>query len=214
MEAKASYRQALEIRKKLAADFPRVPAYRQDKASSDNNLGVLLDAMRECAEAEAAYRRAAAVKERARRRLPPLCRSTAGSWPVASSTQSPRQAGLRKAPGRGNVCSRGPVYLCKARHRLSRHAGISSGGGDVPQQFGLRAQSDGEDQKTQKRTTARPWPYRSKLAANFPTVPVHAVELGSSYCNFGSLLRDSGLKPEAGLDAGIEKAILQDWSLR
>jgi tetratricopeptide (TPR) repeat protein len=40
---------------------------------------------------------------------------------------------------------------------------------------------------------------QEKLAADFPAVPAYQVELGGSYCNFGSSIRDSG-KPAESLE--------------
>ena len=47
----------------LAADFPSVPAYRQELARSHNNLGNLLVGLGKREEAEAAYRAALEIQE-------------------------------------------------------------------------------------------------------------------------------------------------------
>ena len=61
-EAEAAYRAALALQEQLAADFPAVPDYRQDLASSHNNLGVAARTTSgKRPEAEAAYRAALAV---------------------------------------------------------------------------------------------------------------------------------------------------------
>src|SRR5207253_8680707 len=49
---------------KLAADFPAVPAYRQDLARSHTNLGALLAGLSKRPEAEAAYRQALAIQDK------------------------------------------------------------------------------------------------------------------------------------------------------
>ena len=48
----------------LAADFPAVPAYRQELAHSHNNLGILLADLGKRPEAEEQYRKALAIQEK------------------------------------------------------------------------------------------------------------------------------------------------------
>ena len=62
-EAEQHYRQAVAIREKLAADFPAVPKYRQELASSHNNLGHLLAGLGKGPEAEQSHRQAVAIGE-------------------------------------------------------------------------------------------------------------------------------------------------------
>jgi tetratricopeptide (TPR) repeat protein len=54
---------ALAIRRKLAADFPTVPAYRQGLADGHSNLGNLLKDLGKRAEAEAEYGNALAISQ-------------------------------------------------------------------------------------------------------------------------------------------------------
>jgi tetratricopeptide (TPR) repeat protein len=55
---------ALGIQEKLAAEFPRVPAYRQELAHRHNNLGLLLKSLGELRLAEQAFRRALSIQEK------------------------------------------------------------------------------------------------------------------------------------------------------
>jgi serine/threonine-protein kinase len=57
-EALEAHGQALEVRRKLADDYPAWPEYRFDLAASHGNLGVLLADLGKTAEAERAYRSA------------------------------------------------------------------------------------------------------------------------------------------------------------
>jgi tetratricopeptide (TPR) repeat protein len=57
------YRQALAIRKQLAADFPTVTDYREGLAVTLNNLGILLKDIDRAAEAEDMYRQALAIRK-------------------------------------------------------------------------------------------------------------------------------------------------------
>jgi tetratricopeptide (TPR) repeat protein len=57
-EAEQMFLRAIELRAKLAADYPGVPAYRQDHGRSQLNLGVLLAAMGQKPAAERAYHQA------------------------------------------------------------------------------------------------------------------------------------------------------------
>jgi tetratricopeptide (TPR) repeat protein len=62
-DAEAAYRDALALRKQLAADFPTRPDYRQELAGSHHNLGVLLYQTGRPKEAEAAYRDALTLQK-------------------------------------------------------------------------------------------------------------------------------------------------------
>jgi tetratricopeptide (TPR) repeat protein len=63
-EAETAYRAALAIKEKVTADFPAVPAYRQDLARTHSNLGVLLHFLDKPKEAEKAFRAALALQEK------------------------------------------------------------------------------------------------------------------------------------------------------
>src|SRR5947207_968264 len=56
--------EGLALRKRLAADFPTRPDFRQWLARSHNNLGVLLHATGRLKEAEAAYAEGLALRKR------------------------------------------------------------------------------------------------------------------------------------------------------
>jgi tetratricopeptide (TPR) repeat protein len=62
-EAEEAYREALAIRKQLAAEFPNRPDYRHELARNHNNLGNLLSAIGRPKEAEEAYREALAIRK-------------------------------------------------------------------------------------------------------------------------------------------------------
>ncbi|HLN27876.1 MAG TPA: serine/threonine-protein kinase, partial [Gemmataceae bacterium] len=62
-DAETANRDALAIRKQLAADFPTVVPYRKDLATSYNNLGALLVATGRAREAETAYRDAVGIQK-------------------------------------------------------------------------------------------------------------------------------------------------------
>jgi tetratricopeptide (TPR) repeat protein len=62
-EAERAYRDALKLQQQLAADFPTVPAYRQDLARSHQNLVNLLHAAGRLQDAETAYLDAIRLKE-------------------------------------------------------------------------------------------------------------------------------------------------------
>src|SRR5262249_23057855 len=57
-EAEPRLRRSLELRRKLAADFPRKPGYRAELAASHHNLAVLLENTGRPAEGEEQFREA------------------------------------------------------------------------------------------------------------------------------------------------------------
>lgn len=62
--AEAEHRQARELRQRLVRDYPAVPGYRQDLASSHNALALVFAAKGKTAEAAAEYRQAIAIQEK------------------------------------------------------------------------------------------------------------------------------------------------------
>src|SRR5262249_49577964 len=69
-EAVAGLAKAISIQERLAADFPRVPAYRRELARSQNNRGRLLHLQGKPAEALASFRQALALYEDLVKRFP------------------------------------------------------------------------------------------------------------------------------------------------
>jgi serine/threonine protein kinase len=69
-QAEASYRQAIDIRTKLAAEYPNDPDHRREQAVALNNLANLLKDTGRSADAEAAYREALALLEKLNQELP------------------------------------------------------------------------------------------------------------------------------------------------
>jgi tetratricopeptide (TPR) repeat protein len=61
--AESSHREALGIRKRLAAEYPNRPGYRDDLAQSHENLGNVLRQRGQTSEAKAAYRDALAIRK-------------------------------------------------------------------------------------------------------------------------------------------------------
>ena len=84
-EAEQQYRKALTIQEQLTADFPAVPAYRHELATSHNNLGIPLAGLGKRTEAEQQFHKALTIKKSWPPTSPP-CRSTARSWPQATTT--------------------------------------------------------------------------------------------------------------------------------
>jgi tetratricopeptide (TPR) repeat protein len=63
-EAGDTLGEAISLLKKLVADFPSVPRYRQDLASCFNNLAIVLEDQEQLGESEAATRQAIALREK------------------------------------------------------------------------------------------------------------------------------------------------------
>src|SRR5262249_59864842 len=69
-EAEAAYAEALALRKRLAADFPALPACRRDLAASHRELGILFRITGRPKEAEVSLAAALALYQRLAADLP------------------------------------------------------------------------------------------------------------------------------------------------
>jgi tetratricopeptide (TPR) repeat protein len=69
-DAAPEYRRALELREKLAADYPAVGVYRHDLALTYNSLGILLLGLEKRPDAETAFRRSLELHEKVAAEFP------------------------------------------------------------------------------------------------------------------------------------------------
>jgi tetratricopeptide (TPR) repeat protein len=95
-EADATYRDAVALRKQLAADFPIVPEYRRLLAGALTDLGLLLQATHRFHEAEPAFGEALALRQR-----------LAADFPILADDQSELAGAMVHVAGlarqRGNL---------------------------------------------------------------------------------------------------------------
>jgi serine/threonine protein kinase/tetratricopeptide (TPR) repeat protein len=189
-EAVAANRQALDGYEKLTADFPAVPAYRQELARHHNNLGVLLADLGKGAEAEQQYRQALAHQEKLAAEFPAIAAYRldlprnhhnlgfllAGLGKGLEAERQYRQA-LALQDKLGADYPTVPEYsqeLARSHHNLGTLL------------YGLGKPAAAEQEY---RRALALW---EKLAAAFPATPEHRQELAQNRNSLGVLLREVG----------------------
>lgn len=70
VKSEQSYMQAINLEDGLVADFPATPYYRQELASTLNNLGILLQARGNGTSAETAFEKSLGIRDRLAREVP------------------------------------------------------------------------------------------------------------------------------------------------
>jgi eukaryotic-like serine/threonine-protein kinase len=187
-EAEAAYMDALAIRKRLAADFPSRPEFRQDLASSHNNLGILLKATGRPKEAETAYTDAVALQKQLAADFPtrPEFRQD-----LASSHNS--LGILLKATGRpteAETAYKGALAIQKqlaadfpTRPDLRRDLA------ECQVNLGILLDDTGRPDEAET-AYADSLAIQKQLAADFPTRPDLRLELARSQLNLGNMLQE------------------------
>jgi eukaryotic-like serine/threonine-protein kinase len=193
--ALADYKQVRAIFTKLAADFPTVPAYRQDLAGSHNNLGILLDDLGKRGEAEAEYRAALTTQEKLAADFPTVPRyrqelarshNNLGNLLSAFGKRGEAESEYRAALTIQEKLAADFPTVPAYRQELARsHNNL----GALLAQLGKRGEAEAEVRAA--RTIYE------KLAADFPTVPAYRQELAASHHNLGKPLDDLGKRGEA-----------------
>jgi serine/threonine-protein kinase len=193
--ALADYEQARAIFAHLAVECPTVPAYRQELATTHNNLGILLATWGGQAEAEVAYRQALTLQDKLAADFPSisqyrheLARSqnnlgnllkNLGKWPEAEVAY--RQA-LTLQEKLGAEFPTVPAY----RQALAlSHNNL----GLLLEALGKRSEA--------KAAYRQALNLFAQLTADFPSVPQYRHELARSHNNLGVLLTHLGEQVEA-----------------
>jgi serine/threonine protein kinase/Tfp pilus assembly protein PilF len=205
-DAEAAYGQAVGIQAELAAAFPEAPPYRQELATSQNNLGVLLMSVGRLDEAEQAHRRALAVRERLAADFPTE-RSHRGEL---ADSQNNLGLLLRRA-GRPREAERAFREAGALLEQLTAED-------PAPQyRHGLaRAQNNLASlllfhgrPKEAEQALGRALAGQKKLAAEFPAVPRYRHELALTHANLAHFLRGSRRPGEAERELRAAVAVQQ-----
>jgi tetratricopeptide (TPR) repeat protein len=194
-DAEQHYRKAMTLQEKLASDFPAVPEYRRELATSHNNLGIVLKNLGKSAEAEQQYRQALALQEKLASDFPavPLYRSdqahsrnNLGSLLRDLGKGAEAEQQYRRALALQEKLAADfpavPEYRRDLASSYNNLGGLLAGLGKRP-----------EAEQQYRKALA----LREKLAADFPAVPECRRDLAVSYNNLGLLLAGLGKRAEA-----------------
>jgi serine/threonine-protein kinase len=194
-QAVAEYEEAIELLKKLAAEFFTEPSYRQVLAISQNNLGFLLRDLGKRPEAEGAIRQALAIQDK-----------LAADFPAVPEY---RQELARSCINLGKLLrdlGKRPEAEGAIRQALAIHHKLAADFPDVPEYrlelanghnnlgvllFERGKRPEAEEAIRQALATL------DKLAAEFPTVREHLQTLANIHNSLGVLLRNLGKQLEA-----------------
>jgi tetratricopeptide (TPR) repeat protein len=194
-EAEESLRASLELRDQLVADFPTRPDYRQELATSHNNLGNLLASTGRPREAEEAYRAALKLYEQLvadfptrpkfRQELANSCNNLgvllAGTGQLKEAEEAYRQA-LKL---REQLAAEFPTRPDYRENLATSHNNL----GNLLAGTGRPKEAEASFRAGLKLF--------EQLAADFPTRPDCRQALAGSHNNLGLLLRATGRPKEA-----------------
>jgi len=193
-EAEATYRQALVIREKLAADLPE-PDYREDLARSNTSLGSFMKERGRLREAEKLYRQAVAlwkklavdlpVEARYRENLAQSLDNLGNTLRDSGQLREAEELILQALALQERLAAQFPS---EAKYQQ----GVVRGLGDLTSVLKATGQLD-EAEKRFRRAVA----LDEKLAANFPKEPRYQQELAGSYSKRGDLLLEMGRAQES-----------------
>ena len=202
-ESAAAFRRAHDGYAALAAEFPAVPAYRQELALSQDNLGNLLADLGKRPEAEEQYRKALAIQEKLAAESPavPAYRldlalshnnlgvllRDLGKRPEAEEQNRKALALLEKLSAEFPDVPRYRQDLALSHNSLGILLAGLGKGPEVEEQY--------------RKALA----IQEKLAGESPAVPEYRRHLAKSHHNLGNLLDDLGNRPAA--EAQYRKAL-------
>ena len=215
-EAEAAFRDALALRKQLAADFPTRPDFRQELARTYGNLGLLLRDTGRLQEAEAAYREALKLQQQLAADFPTrpdfrqeLARShhNLGTLFYQTGRLKETETVWRDALALRKQLAADFPTRPDFRQELARTYG----------NLGLLLRDTGRLQEAEA-AYREALKLQQQLAADFPTRPDFRQELARSYHNLGMLLYHTGRPKvaEAALrDAlALRKQLVVDFPTR
>jgi tetratricopeptide (TPR) repeat protein len=197
-EAEDACRQALQVYKKLVADFPAVRDYRKSLGAGHNRLGILLHETGRPKEAEDACRQALQVYEKLAADFPALPEYASGSAATLHVLAQALQA-EKRLPDARQMVQKAIVLQDKAlavepgnpqyRQFLGNHYLLLSG-------IALAQDNVGSAAKEAEEALREALQVFEKLAADFPTVPGYRKSLGASHFGLVILLHKTGRPKE------------------
>jgi serine/threonine protein kinase/tetratricopeptide (TPR) repeat protein len=194
-EAGAGFQEAIAAYGQLAADFPAVPQYRHELATSHNSLGVLLADLGKRAEAEAAHRQALAIQDRLAADYPAVpqyrqrlagSHNNLGNLLADLGKRAEAEAAFRQALTIQDKLAADFPAVPRYRQNLAtshNNLGVLLAGLGKP-----------PEAETAYRLALA---IQEKLAAEYPAAPQYRQELAGSHNNLGNLLAGLGKRPEA-----------------
>jgi tetratricopeptide (TPR) repeat protein len=198
-QALAEQERARAIFERLTTDFPAVPHYRQELATSHSGLGQLLRNLGKATEAEAAYRAALAIDERLVADFPAVPeyrRALAASYTNVGVVLdvSGRRSEAEKAYRAAIELQKQLAADFPAEPTYRYQLAVSSNAlGAMLDESKKRSEAEG---MYRAAIELQQW-----LAADFPAVPEYRLELARSLSNLSLLLGSVGKQAEA-LDVG------------
>jgi serine/threonine-protein kinase len=194
-DAEAAFRRARELYAGLAADFPGVPRYRQELATSANSLCILLYNTGRAREAGAAWGEALDLRERLAAEFPAepeYRRELAGSHHnqgiLLRETGRPREAEAAYRNALGLYKALAAEFPAEPRHRLQLAMTDTN--------LGMLLWETGRAQEAEAALRDA-LDVRTRLAAKFPAAPEYRLDLALSHNNLGALLKGTGRPKEA-----------------
>jgi tetratricopeptide (TPR) repeat protein len=188
-EAERQHRQALALREKLAADFPVVPKYQIDLGGTCCNLGNLVREGGRPGDSlewyDKAIRTLTAVYDQDRR-------LAEAKWFLWNSYWNRAMAydRLKKYAEAIQDWDRA-VELSPETERPSPRPKLRADLANSHNGLGLLLEGQGKGPEAE-RHHRQALALREQLAADFPAVPEHQINLGGSYCNLGNFSRKGG----------------------
>jgi serine/threonine protein kinase/tetratricopeptide (TPR) repeat protein len=194
-EAEKALRDALAVRRQLAADFPPVPEYRDDLAATYFDLGLVLLPMGRIPDAEAAYREALALRRKLAADFPAVANYRHG----LAATHGNLGALLAEAgrPGEAEAAYREALaqqqqLLAESPKDPESHLALAMTHGNL----GDLLYATGRPQAAEpflRQAVA----HMEKLCTAFPSVPEYAHAGARNYNSLGRLLWTMGRSKEA-----------------
>jgi tetratricopeptide (TPR) repeat protein len=179
----------------LAADFPTRPEFRQDLATTQNNVGVLLRDLGRMQEAEAAFGEAVALQEQLAAGFPnrpefrqDLAKTHNNLGNLFNATGRPKPAEAAYGAALALYQQLAADFPAQPEFRQELATGHNN--------LGVLLRDTGRRQGAEPAFAAA-LALQKQLAADFPNRPEFRQDLAKTHNNLGILLRDTGRRQEA-----------------
>ena len=193
--ARSHYEQAASMWERLAIDSPTVATYRQQLATTCNNLGVVLESLEKRREAEAAYLRTVTIREQLVGEFPDnpvYLHELGGALHNLANFLNDEGQTKRAITLYQQAIQRQQAAV--ARDPKDRTAWEFLGNHHNNMGLLLHHASQLEEAVMALRQALT---IQEKLVADFPRAPEYRHELARSHCSLGNVLRDQGKRKDA-----------------